>query len=295
MYLIQALRPLQWVKNGLIFLPFLFAVDLAWSLDDLNRIPEIVVRLAIVFGGVCALSSAVYLLNDILDRHADRSHPTKRARPIASGKVSVPVASTLMIFLSLAGLAITFFIDPLITGIGALYLIVNVAYSLGVKNLVLADVLSVASGYVIRAGVGAVAIGVVGSPWLYAVTAAGALFIVLGRRYAEVRLAGDDVDRQRPVLRAYSGPFMGQLLTISATATLVSYTLYTVEADNLPTNETMLLSVPFVVFGVFRYLYLLNTSPQAESPEHLFSRDAPLLASIICWVGVSVLVLLLNG
>ena len=294
MYLIQAVRPLQWVKNGLIFLPFLFAVDLAWSLDDLNRIPEIVARLAIVFGGFCALSSAVYLLNDILDRHADRSHPTKRARPIASGKVSVPVASTWMIFLGLAGLVITFFIDHLITGIGTLYLIINVAYSLGVKNWVLADVLAVASGYVIRAAVGAVAIGVVGSPWLYAVTAAGALFIVLGRRYAEVRLARDDVARQRPVLRAYAGPLMGQLLTISATSALVSYTLYTVEADNLPANETMLLSVPFVVFGVFRYLYLLNTSPQAESPEHLFSRDAPLLASIICWVGVSVLVLLLN-
>lgn len=295
MYLIQALRPLQWVKNGLIFLPFLFAVDLAWSPDDLARVPGILARLTIVLGGFCALSSAAYLLNDIMDRRADRSHPVKRFRPIASGKVPVPLAGVLMVCLGVAGLGTTALVNPLIAGMGVLYLIINVAYSLGIKNVALVDVLSVASGYVIRAGVGAVAIEVVASPWLYAVTAAGALFIVLGRRYAEVRLAGEEVDQQRPVLSSYAGPFMGQLLTISATATLVCYTLYTVEANNLPANQTMLLTVPFVVFGVFRYLYLLNTSPQAESPEHLFSRDVPLLASILCWIGVSALVLLLNG
>ncbi|MFQ6029557.1 MAG: decaprenyl-phosphate phosphoribosyltransferase, partial [Dehalococcoidia bacterium] len=119
--------------------------------------------------------------------------------------------------------------------------------------------------------------------------------IVLGRRFAEVRLAGDNAAAQRSVLADYAGPFIGQLLSISATAALVSYTLYTVEAENLPENHTMLLTIPFVVFGLFRYLYLLNTSKDAESPEQLISRDLPMVLSIVCWTGVSALVLLLNA
>ncbi len=172
---------------------------------------------------------------------------------------------------------------------------INLFYSLGLKKIVLVDVLFVSSGYVIRAAAGAVAIGANPSPWLYAVTAAGALFIVLGRRYAEVRLAGGEAARQRSVLSAYAGPLIGQLLGIAATAALVSYTLYTVEAESLPANHTMLLTVPLVTFGLFRYLYLLNSSAEAESPEQLITRDIPLVAAILCWVGVSALVLLLNS
>jgi len=292
---LQSLRPKQWVKNGLVFLPFIFAIDQVWSPTDLTPVPGFVVQLMILLAAFCALSSSVYLLNDLLDRDADRQHPVKRHRPVASGKVGVPFAVALMIILGGGGLAAMTVLRPVLGGIGLVYLAINLAYSVGLKKVVLVDVLFVSSGYVIRAVAGAVAIGANPSPWLYAVTGAGALFIVLGRRYAEVRLAGEDVALQRPVLSAYGGPFISQLLGIAATASLVGYTLYTVEAESLPANHTMLLTVPLVTFGLFRYLYLLNNSPEAESPEQLVTRDIPLVVAILCWVGVSALVLLLNS
>ena len=292
--LLMALRPQQWIKNALVFLPFLFAIGQAWSLDDLYPVPGLIGKVLVVFAAFCALSGAVYLLNDLSDRQADQQHRLKRFRPIASGKVGVLTALTAMVALIAAGLAATFLIDPVLGGIGLLYLGINFSYSLGVKRIVLMDVIAVASGYVIRAVAGAVAIDVSPSPWLYATTAAGALFIVLGRRYAEVRLAGDGATEQRSVLSKYAGPFIGQLLTISATAAWLSYTLYTVEADNLPRNNTMLLTIPLVTLGLFRYLYLLNTSEDAEAPEQLIIRDVPLVLSIIGWLVVASLVLILN-
>ena len=290
----MALRPQQWIKNALVFLPFLFAIGQAWSLDDLDPVPGLMGKLLVVFAAFCALSGAVYLLNDLSDRQADQQHRLKRNRPIASGRVGVPTALTAMVALIATGLAATFLIDPVLGAIGLVYLGINLSYSLGVKRIVLLDVIAVASGYVIRAVAGAVAIDVTPSPWLYATTAAGALFIVLGRRYAEVRLAGDGASEQRSVLSKYAGPFIGQLLTISATAAWLSYTLYTVEAENLPRNNTMLLTIPLVTLGLFRYLYLLNTSEDAEAPEQLIIRDLPLVLSIIGWLVVASLVLILN-
>ena len=199
-----------------------------------------------------------------------------------------------IVILAAAGLLATFLMEPVLGGVCLLYLGLNVSYSLGVKRLVLVDVFMVAAGYVIRAVAGAIAIDVTPSPWLCATTAAAALFIVLGRRYAEVRLARGSAVDQRSVLSKYAGPFIGQLLAISATAAWLSYTLYTVEAENLPQNNTMLLTIPLVTFGLFRYLFLLNTREEAESPEQLIVKDLPLVLSIIGWVAVVVLVLVLN-
>ena len=286
---IRLLRPLQWVKNGLIFLPFLFAIDIAWATDDLEYVPTLLVRLAVVFLGFCSLSSGVYVFNDLMDRNADRAHPRKSRRPIASGRVGVPLAVLLIAVLTVAGLVA---MGPSLVLVAAIYLAINAAYCLGGKNVVLLDVFAVASGYVIRAVSGALAIDVDPSPWLYTTTGAGALFIVLGRRYAEVRLAGDGADRQRQVLAQYSGPFISQLLIISATAALLSYTLYTIEAENLPENNAMLFTLPLVALGLFRYLYLLNHSADAEAPEQLMVRDLPLLATVMAWLAVSAAVLL---
>jgi len=292
---LEMLRPKQWIKNGLVFLPVVFAINQVWSLSNPEPIPGLLLRLGLLFLAFCLVSSSVYLCNDLLDRESDRLHPSKRHRVIASGKVAVHIAIVLMTILCLTGVSVMFYVDWLLGAIGILYVGINVAYSLGAKKLVLVDIMMVASGYVIRAGAGAVAVGVVPSPWLYIVTATGAMFIVLGRRYAEVRLAGSEIVRQRPVLRSYGEPFMGQLLGISATAALVSYTLYAVEAKNLPDNQTMLLTVPFVVFGLFRYLYLLNTSQEAEYPERLLTRDAPFLITVLGWIGTTILVLGLNS
>lgn len=296
--LLKTMRPRQWVKNLLVFLPLLFAVDLVWTPSDLATLLQYVPPLAILFAAFCALSSAVYIINDLADRNADRQHPTKRTRPIASGLLPVPLAAVAQFVLAVAGMFALYAIStpPLVplALIGAVYLLVNVGYSLGLKRVALVDVMIVAGGYVLRAVAGAVAVGATPSPWLYAVTAAGALFIVIGRRYAEARLAGADPDAQRATLQYYGPPLGGQLLILSATAALVSYTLYAVEADNLPANNTMLLTVPLVIFGLFRYLYLLNHSRDAESPELLMLRDAPLLIAIAAWVVLAAAVLVLN-
>ena len=292
---VRLLRPLQWVKNGLVFLPFLFAIDIAWSADSLGDVPALLGRLALLFLGFCALSSGVYVFNDLMDRNSDREHPRKRTRPIASGSVGVPAAIVLIVVLVAGGLAAAWYAGVVLLLVCGIYLAINAAYCLGGKNVVLLDVFAVASGYVIRAVSGALAIDVDPSPWLYTTTGAGALFIVLGRRYAEVRLAGDGADRQRRVLARYSGPFISQLLIISATAALLSYTLYTIEAENLPENNAMLFTLPLVALGLFRYLYLLNHSSDAEAPEQLMVRDLPLLATVAAWLAVSAVVLLING
>ena len=292
--LLKALRPRQWVKNLLVFLPLLFAVDLVWSADDLTTLLPHLGRLLALVAAFCAAASAVYLLNDLADREADRQHPVKRLRPIASGEVPAWLALVGTLALALVGLVVMYFLGwPLVLA-GSIYLAVNVAYSAGLKRVALVDVMLVASGYVLRAVAGAVAVGAAPSPWLYAVTAAGALFIVVGRRYAEARLAGNEPSEQRGTLQHYAPPLGGQLLTLAATAALVSYALYTVEGENLPANNAMLLTVPLVIFGLFRYLYLLNNSQDAESPELLMMRDVPLLVSIVAWLAVSAGVLLLN-
>ena len=198
--LVRAFRPLQWVKNGLVFLPFVFAVDVAWSTDDLSQVPDLLVKLFLIASAFCALSSAVYLFNDLLDRAGDQLHPIKRNRPIASGMVGAPLAGSVMIILAVVALAVMVLVEPLLATAGGLYVLINIGYSLGLKQVVLLDAFAVTSGYVIRAVAGAVVIDVTASPWLYATTGAGALFIVLGRRIAEVRLAGDSAEKQRPVL-----------------------------------------------------------------------------------------------
>ena len=293
--MIRLLRPLQWVKNVLVFLPLLFAIDIAWSVESAGDVPELLIRLVLLFVAFCGMASGIYVLNDLMDREADRRHPSKRHRPIASGRVGVPQAAALVVLLSGSGLALAWFVGQVLGLVGLIYIGINIAYSAGAKNIPLVDVFAVASGYVIRAAAGALAIEAEPSPWLYATTGAGALFIVLGRRYAEVRLAGDNAGEQRPALAHYAGPFISQLLTISATAALLSYTLYTIEAENLPDNNAMLFTLPLVALGLFRYLYLLNTSERAEAPEQLMVRDLPLLVCIFAWLGVSAAVLLLNG
>lgn len=293
--LLRALRPRQWIKNSLVFLPFLFAIDLAWSPADPEAIPALLLQVVLAAVAFCALSAAVYLFNDLQDRQSDRNHPVKRLRPLASGQVGVPLAVLTLVVCLASGLAVLSLIEPILTGIGVLYLTLNAGYSLGLKRLVVVDVLLVASGYVIRTVIGALVIGVNPSPWLYTTTGAAALFVVLGRRFAEVRLAGASPETQRPVLAKYPLSFTGQLLIIAATTALVSYALYTIEAANLPDNDAMLLTIPLVAFGLFRFLYLVHTSDEAEYPELLIAKDWPMVISVVTWLAAAGAILMLYG
>jgi len=288
-------RALQWVKNLLIFLPFLFTVNFETISSERLILLNQLIDLLVVALGFCSLSSAVYITNDLMDLENDRAHPTKRYRPIAAGLISVRYLVLSAILLATIGFGLIWIIQPFLIFAAAIYIIVNLVYSLGGKLIPFLDVMLVSSGYVLRAVIGAFTINMSPSPWLYVVTASGALFIVLGRRYAEIRLSGTEIEKQRAVLGTYQGSLIGQLLTISSTATLVSYTLYAIEAPSLPDNKTMLLTVPIVLFGIFRYLKVLNDSNVAEYPEYLIFKDLPLLVAIVGWIFTATLILLFNN
>ena len=229
-----------------------------------------------------------------MDIENDRTHPTKRYRPIPAGLVSIKCLVLLTIILTTTGFGLIWITQPFLILFPSIYLVVNVTYSLGGKLIPFLDAMLVSSGYVLRAVIGALTINVAPSPWLYVVTASAALFIVFSRRYAEIRLSVAEIKKQRAVLETYQGDLIRQLLTISATATIVSYTLYTIESPSLPDNQTMLLTVPIVLFGIFRYLHLLNTRGDAEYPEQLIFKDLQLLSTIAFWLSTAALILLLN-
>ena len=292
--LLTTVRARQWAKNLLIFFPFLFTLNLGGISNDPPTLLSQFINLSIVSVGFCSLSSAIYITNDLMDIENDRKHPTKRYRPIPAGLISIKYLVLFAIALAITGFVLIWVIQPTLILIPTIYLIINIGYSLGAKLIPFLDAMLVSSGYVLRAVIGALTINAAPSPWLYVVTASGALFIVFGRRYAEIRLSGSEIERQRPVLGTYQGALIEQLLTISSTATILSYTLYTIEAPSLPDNMTMLLTVPIVLFGIFRYLHLLNTSNDAEYPEHLIFKDRQLLGTIAFWLVTAGLILLLN-
>ena len=288
-----SMRPLQWTKNVLVFLPLAFS----WTLEDTGPVEDLLLRAlwaTIIF---CALSGAVYVLNDVFDRKSDRAHARKRSRPIASGEFPVAgalVTATVLMVLSLAGGFLLTWEFGLAT---VVFLAMNLGYSWLIKKLIILDVMMVASGYLLRVVAGALVIDVTPSPWLYTTIGLGALFIALSKRYSELVAAEGNPAEQRAVLDKYSQAFLGQLISITSTATLVAYSFYTFtssEESNVPENHTMMLTIPFVIFGLFRYLYLVNHTNEPESPELVIIQDKPLVIDVLGWAATSMLVLALN-
>jgi len=307
--IIKASRPKQMVKNGLVLVPLFFTVNIWYNSDDIGGMTAIVGRAFAALGIFILISAAVYFINDSVDVEKDRAHPRKRFRPIASGRISVPWAIGISIVLMGGGMAAAYVAStPLAVAAGA-YLAINIAYNLWIKNIVLLDVMAVASGFVIRAVAGSIAIdhAVINpsgisteldltiSPWLYVVTALGALFLALAKRRNELHNSGESSEAQRSILSEYSIPLLDNLINIVGTATLVAYTLYTfntgVSEANVPGNNSMMLTIPFVAYGIFRYLYLIHIKGVGESPEEILVRDKPLLINIFLWLvtGSSVL------
>lgn len=287
MALLRAARPRQWSKNLLVFVGLVFAL----KLFDLGLL-AISIATFVVF---CALSSAGYLVNDLLDVEADRRHAAKAKRPIAAGELSIRAAWLAAALLGIGGLAAAFAIRPLLGGVALLYLGVSLGYSLVFKHVVLVDVLAIAAGFVVRAVAGAVAIGVPISPWLYVCTVLGALFIALGKRRHELVLLEADADSHRRALKDYSIELVDQLLVIISSASLMAYSLYTFSADNLPHNNTMMLTIPLVLYGLFRYLYLIQQKGLGGTPEDILLSDRPLALAVIGWALASVAILYLGA
>jgi 4-hydroxybenzoate polyprenyltransferase len=278
-----ALRPRQWTKNLLLFAGLLFA----GKLGETNLWPEAI----LAFAAYCAASSAAYLANDVRDAAHDRDHPVKRFRPGAGGDLSAARALGLA-----AGLTVVALGGAALLGLGSLafmgtFLILQAAYSLGLKHVVLIDVLAIAALFVIRAGAGAEAVDVRISPWLLICTGLLALFLALAKRRAELVLVGAEETPGRPVLEGYSLALVDQLVTIVAASTVIAYSLYTFTARD---SKAMMATIPFVIYGVFRYLLLLHRRDLGEEPENVLLNDVPLILTLVAWAATSAVILALT-
>lgn len=289
-YLLQTMRPKQWTKNGLVFVGFIFTLNQYWK-PFTPTMWEWLARTLVGFAALCAVSSAVYILNDVLDIEKDRSHPTKRNRPLPSGLLKPSTALTVMALLLVIALPVAYLLAPLFGLIVAAYYLMMVAYSLWLKHMVLIDIFTIAAGFVLRAVAGAVIIDVPISPWLYVVTLLGALFIGFGKRRHELLLLNNGAANHRQILAEYSPELLEQIISIVISTTIMAYSLYTFSADNLPKNHAMMLTIPFALYGAFRYLYLIHLRNEGGSPEEMLLKDRPMLVDIALW-GISAVAVL---
>ena len=282
---VRALRPRHWAKNVFVFAPLVFALRLGEG--------DAVLRALAAFGIFCALSSAVYLVNDLADREQDRLHPKKRDRPIAAGEVSPGFAAGLAAVLGIGGLAASSPLGAPFAAVAAAYLVLNLAYSMGLKQVVILDVMIVAAGFLLRAGGGALAVGVEISHWLILCTGLLALFLGFVKRRQELGAAYGAGQPTRPILQEYTPEFLDQMISVVTASTVVCYSLYAFSpevAEKLGTRH-LGLTLPFVLFGIFRYLYLVHRRGQGENPTRLVFTDPPLVVNVALW-GAAVLVVL---
>jgi 4-hydroxybenzoate polyprenyltransferase len=274
--LLKTMRLRQWIKNVFIFFALIFDKQL-FTLEPF-------LRTVAGFFLFCLISSAVYLLNDIADIEADRQHPEKKYRPLASGALPVSVALGAAILLSLIALLLGYWMAPAFAGILAIYLILNILYSFWLKHVPILDVLIVSSGFVLRVAAGVTLITVERfSPWLYVITTLFSLYIGLGKRRAEMNLLAEGAAAHRKVLDGYTIPLLDQYITIVSGMTIITYSLYTFSAPNLPLNHSMMLTIPFVVYGIFRYLQLIQTGHAAGAPDEVALKDRALQITVLLW------------
>ena len=293
--LLMAMRPYQWPKNVIVFAALVFSAGDAWEPDDLGTLWPLLWRSGALFALWCVVASATYLVNDVRDRENDRLHPRKARRPIASGEVSAGLAIGTAVVLIAVALPLTFMVDTTAAWVLAGYALVMTAYSFGLKRIAILDVIILTGGVVARAVAGATAIDVEISPWLYVCSSAAAMFFATSKRWAEYRQLGPDAALHRPALAGYTGEVLSQMLTITAGAALLSYALYTIESERVPTDGSMALTLPFVAFGMFRYLLLLNGDRRTEAPDRILFTDIPMLFAEAGFVVVALAVLLAAG
>jgi len=270
------MRPRQWTKNGFVFFGLIFDKQLFLVQPFLRTLEG--------FALFCLISSAVYLFNDIADVEADRNHPEKKFRPIASGKLPISVALATAILLTVIAISLGFMLSPIFALILTVYLVINLLYSRWLKHVSILDVLIISSGFVLRVAAGVALITVERfSPWLYMITVLFSLYIGFGKRRAEMTLLAQGASSHRKVFEGYTIPLLDQYITIVSGMTIVAYSLYTFSAPNLPGNHTMMLTIPFVVYGIFRYLQLIQMGHAAGAPDEVALKDRPLQITVLLW------------
>ena len=276
------MRPRQWTKNGFVFAALLFDSKL------LQLGPWLYSLLGFV--AFCMLSSSVYLINDVVDAPADRLHPTKRNRPIARGDISPSLAIAWAAVLAVVALAVGFWVNPVFGLIGLLYFSSTLLYTFLLKHVVIVDVLVLAMGFVLRVGAGAALVNAIRfSPWMYVCMALLALLLGFGKRRQEL-VELDGSAGTRAILSEYSVPLLDQIISMITSATLVSYAFYTFSAPQLPANHSMMLTIPFVMYAVFRYLYLVHIRGAGGAPDEILLSDRPLQVTLVLWALVVVIV-----
>ena len=279
--LVASLRPHQWTKNLLVFAGLLFGGRLLQ--------PDAVASATAAFAIFCVLSGVVYLVNDIADREADRSHPVKRMRPVASGDLPVGIAVAAAGILSVAAIVAAILISPLFGAVAAAYLALLIFYSVTLKHIVIIDVLTIAAGFVLRAVGGAVAVSVPIGSWLLVCTTLLALFLALSKRRHELMVLGEVAPEHRRILEEYTPYLLDQMIAVVTASTLIAYSVYAISAETAQRLGTsrLGLTIPFVLYGIFRYLYLVHQKREGGSPSALLLTDKPLLACVALW-GASV-------
>ena len=283
--LIKTMRPKQWVKNIIVFAALVFDAKLltwyyAW-------------RATAGFVLFILISGVVYIINDLVDIEKDRQHPKKRTRPLASGQLSPRLAISVIFGMTVIALVAALWLSPLFTLTLFGYLGLQLTYSLRLKHIVLLDVLSIAAGFVLRVTGGALLVNAARfSPWLYICTTLGALFLGFGKRRGELVLLGNEAVNHRPILENYSVTFLDQLINIVTSATILAYAFYTFSAPNLQhSHHLMMLTIPYVIYGLFRYLYLIHIHGSTLAPDEVLLTDRPIQATLSLW-GLTVIIIL---
>lgn len=285
--LIKTMRPRQWTKNIFVFAALVF--------DQQLFLPDSFLRTLSGFLLFCLVSSSVYIFNDLADIEADRQHPEKRLRPIPSGRLPIPAAWFAGILLVMISLVCGWLLSASFAMVIAAYFLLNLAYSQWLKHVLILDVLILAAGFVLRVDAGVRLIQVERfSPWLYVVMTLLALYLGFGKRRAELALLTDDAGNHRKVLQGYTVPLLDQYIMIVSGMTVVGYSLYTFSAPNLPANHSMMLTIPFVVYAIFRYLYLIEVEHSGGAPEEILLSDRPLQASMLLWAAAVLAVFYLS-
>ena len=275
--LLQSLRPAQWAKNVFVLAPLVFGGLL------LNA--QVTLRAVLALVAFCCASSAVYLINDIRDREEDRRHPLKRLRPIAAGTLTVPVAGLAVLVLGGAAAVLSVRLGRPFALVLGVYLVLNVLYTFWLKHMVILDVMSIAISFVLRVEAGSTATGIEISRWLLLCTIFLALFLAFSKRRHEITLLAHEASGQRPVLDHYSPAFLDQMINVVTASSVVSYALYCVAPETVEKYHTqdLVFTIPLVLYGIFRYLYLMYQRPGERNPTEAILRDPPFLINILLW------------
>jgi 4-hydroxybenzoate polyprenyltransferase len=284
--LILLIRPKQWLKNFFVFAPIIFAGQLL-SFDHFFKN-------VVAFLAFCGVSSLVYIINDITDIESDRVHKKKRFRPLASGEVTISQAKIFFVIIAVITALLCYKTNLYFSSIVIAYFLINLLYSLWVKNIVIVDVFFISLGFMLRVIGGAAAIDVSISSWMILTTIFISLFIAISKRRAELSQVDlESIDKQRKVLSHYDIPFTDQMNTIAATGTIICYALYTVSEKATSTFHTdnLIYTTPLVIYGIFRYLYLIHKKNLGENPEQIVTKDIPLIITLILWFLFSVVII----